>query len=219
MPLTIFNGSPRNQKSNSKILAGQFLAGYSEVKKEDVPTYYLASRKKRPEQLEAYNLAETLILIFPLYTDSMPGIVKEFIEQIAALEKQGEKNIGFIVHSGFPEAIHSVYLERYLKKLAVRLGHNYLGTVIRGGVEGIQIMPSWMTRKLYKRFRKLGRHFTQTGQFEPKTLARLRKPYRLTPLRVFVMRYIVPGRFLNFYWIKNLKENKALANSFDRPYE
>jgi hypothetical protein len=46
MKLVIFNGSPRNKKSNSKVLIEHFLAGYNKICPDPVPVQYLANRKK-----------------------------------------------------------------------------------------------------------------------------------------------------------------------------
>ena len=148
MKLALFNGSPRYKKSNSKILLEHFLKGYNRINPEQVPVHYLARYKEEETYRIAFQQADAVLIIFPLYTDSMPGIVKQFFESLVASEIQPGKKIGFIVQSGFPEAVHSIYVERYLKKLTQRLKGEYLGTVIKGGVEGIQIMPPWMTKKL-----------------------------------------------------------------------
>jgi len=53
----------------------------------------------------------------------MPGIVKVFIESLEPLcSREGNPDVGFIVQSGFPEAIHSRYVEKYLEKPSLRLG-------------------------------------------------------------------------------------------------
>ena len=121
MKLAIFNGSPRNKKSNSKVLIDHFLTGYNKVCSEPVSIHYLANRKEKEKQKEIFQNADILIIIFPLYVDCMPGIVKEFFESIVELKFTHTKKIGFIVQSGFPEAIHSICIERYLKKLTKRL--------------------------------------------------------------------------------------------------
>ncbi|MDX2413926.1 MAG: NAD(P)H-dependent oxidoreductase, partial [Bacteroidales bacterium] len=144
MKLAIFNGSPRNKKSNSKILIEHFLSGYNKICSEPVPIHYLANCKQKEEQKEIFRNAEIVIIIFPLYTDCMPGIVKDFFERIAELKLTPSKKIGYVVQSGFPEAIHSIYIERYVDKLTKRLKFEYLGTIIKGGVEGIQMMPPFM---------------------------------------------------------------------------
>jgi hypothetical protein len=109
----------------------------------------------------------------------MPAVVKAFIETLRPLgRREGNPAIAFLVQSGFPEAIHSRAVERYCRKLASRLGCEYLGTVVKGGVEGIQAKPPWMNRKLYDRLFRLGKHFGATGAFDAEILARLARPER-----------------------------------------
>ena len=85
MKPVIINGSPRNKKSNSRILIGEFLKGYYTVDKDPVEICYLADPKQRIAAVDAFRNNEQILVIFPLYTDCMPGIVKEYFELIAQL--------------------------------------------------------------------------------------------------------------------------------------
>ena len=80
--------------------------------------------------------------------------------------------IGFLVQSGFPEGAHSRFVERYLEKLAARLGSPYLGTIVRGGGEGTRLMPDKMNRKLFDALQALGRGFAVQGRLDPACCAR-----------------------------------------------
>lgn len=217
MKLVIFNGSPRKHKSNSAVLIGQFLDGYSIHKKETVPVHFLAQKGKMEENIRAFNEANTILIIFPLYTDAMPGQVMAFFEKLEQLNAAG-KQIGFIVQSGFPEAYHSIFIERYLEKLAKRMQCNYLGTIIRGGVEGIQIMPNSMTRKLFRQFVKLGADFATNGQLNEKIIKELKQPYRLSQGKQLMYRIMSFTGLSNYYWNMKLKENKAYEKRYDKPY-
>src|ERR1035437_1538446 len=116
MRLVIFDGSPRYKKSNSAILTEHFLKGYNRVNDNTVPVYYLANKSQREASGQIFTQADTVLVFFPLYTDCMPGIVKEFIEIITQQSLSGKcKIIGFVVQSGFPESIHSSFLEKYLR--------------------------------------------------------------------------------------------------------
>ena len=218
MKLVIFNGSPRKLKSNSKVLIEHFLSGYNRICPEPVPVHYLANLKQRKEQVEAFRNSDIAILIFPLYTDSMPGIVKEFFESITELELTSSKKVGFIVQSGFPEAIHSIYLEHYLKKLAKRLKCEYLGTIIKGGVEGIQIMPPVMTKKLFSRFEDLGEYFAKNKVFSAAIKEKLIKPLKMSRMRRILFNIFKKTGLTNFYWNSNLKKNNAYSKRFDKPF-
>ncbi len=218
MSLAIINGSPRGKKSNSKILIEHFLAGYrSQSNHENISVSYLIKSDQQKEHLASFSGSTNVILIFPLYTDCMPGMVKAFFEQIILL-KEKPQNLGFIVQSGFPEAIHSVYVERYLQKLTLRLGCNYLGTVIKGGVEGIQVMPDSMTRKVFSKFRELGAHFAQHGEFSPAMVKQLKSPLRMSKLQQTGYRLVSLTGLTNFYWNSNLRKNGAWEKRFDKPY-
>jgi hypothetical protein len=219
MTLLILNGSPRQKKSNSKILGDCFIEGYrSVVKKPGIIVHYLANFKKNKLYIEDFLKSNTVLFIFPLYTDAMPGVVKYFLEELYKSKPMRKTNVGFIVQSGFPEAIHSVYLERYLAKYAKRMDFNYLGTIIKGGVEGIQVMPAGMTRKLYANFRQLGRYFAKTGKFDPAVKKRLAKPYKFSSLQRTFFRLMSLTGFTNYYWNMNLKKHGAYRKRHDRPY-
>ncbi|MGH4124779.1 MAG: hypothetical protein ACREV6_17800 [Clostridium sp.] len=54
--------------------------------------------------MDVLKTAEYILVIFPLYIDSMPGITKDFFEHME--RNKGfltGKPISFIIHSGFPE--------------------------------------------------------------------------------------------------------------------
>lgn len=217
MQLAIFNGSPRKTKSNSTLLINHFLNGYYGTDTHHTHIHYLATTSEAEKHIEAFETADTLIVIFPLYTDAMPGQVKLFFENIVQINSKGKK-VGFIVQSGFPESYHSIFIKRYLDRLAAKLEWDYLGTVIKGGVEGIQIMPKSMTGKLYQQFNNLGKYFCETGKFNPEIINELAKPYRMSFVRRNFFKLMIKTNLANFYWINKLKENQALAKSFARPY-
>jgi hypothetical protein len=93
-----------------------------------------------------------------------------------------------------------------------------LGTVIKGGVEGIQIMPPRMTKKLFSQFEQLGRYFAEFQSFDPNIMMQLRKPYKLSPFRITFINLMSKTGLTNFYWNMNLKKNNAYEHRFDKPY-
>jgi NAD(P)H-dependent FMN reductase len=220
MKLTLFNGSPRGKGSNTKLLLEHFTRGFLETEENKVELGYLVKVDEMEELVEMFQDAERVILAFPLYTDAMPGIVKHFIENLEPL--CGMKNnpeIGFIVQSGFPEAHHSRFVEKYLEKLAERLKCRYLGTVVRGGVEGIKIQPPRMTKNLFDSFYGLGLHFGKTGAFDEEIVHSLARMENMSAFRRFIFKILGFTGLTNFYWNMQLKKNNAYANRFDRPFE
>lgn len=131
--------------------------------------------------------------------------------------KNKKLKLGFIVQSGFPESYHSLFLKKYLDKLAKRLEIDYLGTAIKGGVEGIKIQPKWMTRYL-DLFYDLGHHLALDWVFDEKIIHKLAKPDHMKTLRLFFFKLLIISGLSNYYWDKQLKENKAYDHRFAKPY-
>ena len=215
MKLTVFNGSPRGKGSNTKILLKHFLNGFTTTEGNSCELAYLVRVKDGKEFIKLFQEAEQVLLAFPLYTDAMPAIVKTFIESLEpSCGRKGNPDIGFIVQCGFPEATHPRYVERYLEKLAARLGCKYKGTVIRGGAEIIRSTPAWMNKNLFKSFYKLGKTFGQTAQFDEQIVCKLAQPERLSRVKFWVFRLV--GH--NLYWNPMLRKNKAFEKRFAKPY-
>lgn len=196
----------------------KFIKGFTKTLTNSYSIGYLSTVSKNQQHLNLIRDSEYIIIIFPLYADSMPGRVKYFIESLENLLVFREKKLGFIVQSGFPEAHHSIFIERYLHKLTNRLGAEYLGTVIKGGVEGIQIMPHWMTKKLFNQFYELGEIFGQKGQFDARICEELAKPFKMSKINLSIFRLLMKTGLNDFYWNHQLKKNEAFAFRFDRPY-
>jgi hypothetical protein len=219
MKLVVYNGSPRAKKSNTKLLLENFLKGYTTICKTDFEMYYLMQETKTDKHVELFGQAENVIVAFPLYTDAMPGIVKHFFEALEPYKNSDDNpDISFIIHSGFPEPHHCRYLEKYLEKLAGRLKCRYKGTVIKAGTEGYAIMPSWMTKKVYKKFFDLGVHFGNTTEMHPEIIKKLASKDHNSKGKVWFMKKMQHSSMFNFYWNKQLKENNAMSKKDDQPY-
>lgn len=217
MQLTVFNGSPRGRKSNSKIILDQFLSGFEATPGNSFELHYLNRLKETEHFVQAYAEAETVLIAHPLYTDSMPAIVKAFIEDLESLSgKEGNPTLGLIIQSGFVAAIHSRYVERYWEKFSRRLGSRYLGTIIKGGCEPLHRSEKQF-QKVLDGFYELGKDFGETGQFNEKMVKKLAEPEKISTLMRLIVQLVwkVSG---NGYWDDWLKENEAYEKSFAQPY-
>jgi len=218
--LTVFNGSPRGGKGNTPLLLDQFLTGFTSLPGKSYEVFHLNHLKQAENFAEAYARAECVMLGFPLYTDAMPGIVKAFIEQIEPFRARNiNPPVGFFIQSGFPESAHSRHVEHYLEKLAARLDSPYLGTIVKGGCEGIQSMPASMTRKLFEAFYRIGKVFGETGRLDPVLLYDLAKPEQYSPLLAPFFKLFVRLPVASFYWDGQLKQNGAYEGRFAHPYD
>ena len=88
----------------------------------------------------------------------------------------------------------------------------------RGGVEGIQVMPPIMTKKLFYGFYTLGRDFGSSGTFNSEILARLSSKNRLNFTGRLMFRLMHVLTFTDMYWNQMLKKNNAYEKRYDQPY-
>ncbi len=217
--LTIFNGSPRGKKGNTPLLLGHFARGFETHPGNSTEVFHLNRILDREIFRAAFEQAECVWLGFPLYVDSMPGQVKAFIESLEGLAgRANNPPVGFLVQSGFPEALHSRHVERYLQKLASRLGSTYLGTIVKGGAEGIQIMPEKMTAPVYTNLYEIGRQFGETGRLDAALLKAVAGLERFPAYLGPVFRLLSHTPLLNGYWDQDLKKNGVFDQRFARPY-
>lgn len=213
--LTLFNGSPRGKRGNTPIFLGEFAKGFG----RETETHHLIYAKQIDQHVRAFAEADCAWLGFPLYTDAMPGVVKHFIDALEPLVgRKDNPPLGFIVQSGFPEGLHSRYIERYLEKLAARLGSPYLGTIVRGNGEGVRIMPPEMTQDLFENLQALGASLARSGRLDPEILSKIaapeRYPFYLGPIfQVFLRLPMAHSYFDNM-----LKKNGAYERRFARPF-
>jgi multimeric flavodoxin WrbA len=213
--ITIFNGSPRGHRGNTPLMLGQVAKGFG----RETETYHLVRMKETDKMVQAFSQAECILLGFPLYTDSMPGVVKHFVEALEPLA--GRKNnppIAFFVQSGFPEALHSRYVERYLEKLATRLGSPYLGTIVRGGGEGTRDMPANMTQQLFDNLQILGANLAANGRFDPAQLQAVKGVERYPTILAPIFHLFVRLPMAHQYFDTMLKQNEVYEQRFARPF-
>ena len=129
--LVIYNGSPRRIGSNSALI----LKKVAQDLCDNVEIRDLKERSMWENWSETFKSEKHVMFFMPLYVHAMPSHVMKFIEKL----QSSKGSISFFVQSGFPESSQSHYLEAYFAQLSLRLGRTYLGTAIKGGVEGLQI--------------------------------------------------------------------------------
>lgn len=218
MQLTIFNGSPKKGPNNTGALAQKFAEGFAGKDGNEYSAYKLNGFKNLDEAVRIYNASEYVIIAFPLYNYSMPAVVKEFIERLEPLVREGNgKRIGFMVQFGFPEAIHARALERYLERLAGLLNCEYLGTVLKGGCNDLAKKPE-KHKKILTGIREIGGDFGKTGRLNKESLKRFSRPETLGFIPKVILRLIAVC-INTFYWDVELKKNGAFKNRFAGPYQ
>ena len=213
--LTLFNGSPRGRHGNTPIFLEQIARGFG----RPTEMHHLIRLKETGQMVQAFAGAECVLFGFPLYTDAMPGMVKHFIEALESLAgRKDNPPLAFLVQSGFPEALHSRYIERYLEKLAQRLGSPYLGTIVKGNGEGVRIMPPAATQGLFTQLQTLGAGLASEGRLAPQILASLAAPERFPAILEPIFQVYLRLPAAHGYFDGMLKQNGKYAQRFARPY-
>jgi multimeric flavodoxin WrbA len=177
----------------------------------------LIQKKDIVKQIQHFKAADNILLAFPLYVDSVPGMVKKFTEQIGNFDGTG-KTIFFMVHSCFPEGIQSEGVIKYLELLIKRWNFIYLGTILKPGSEGIRMRTNWQNKKLFANFELLGSKFAINSELDKKIINKMKKPYRLPGFMLFILKLMDKAGKLNFYREMKLKENNAFERRFHAPY-
>jgi multimeric flavodoxin WrbA len=217
--LTIFNGSPRRAKSNTALMLAQVAEGFSSGGGRVSGPYYLGRGEDMDRHVEAFSAAEAVLVGCPLYVDAMPSVAKQFIEALEPLRgRKGNPALGFLMQSGFPEATHLRYAERYLEVVAARLGSPYLGTLVKGGGEMTRTRPDKANRKLYRRLHRLGRSLREEGRFDPDALRALAGRERFPRFMLPVLRKAFGSSLVAAHWDQQLKKNGVYEQRWARPF-
>ena len=180
---------------------------------------YLRKIEDHQDHISQLQRADIALIVFPLYTDCMPGIVMAFLERLEPLRKSlSGLKLGFIVHSGFPEAVHSRAVEKYLQWLAKDLGAEYLGTVIMGSSNSLREMQFDITQGKGALFAALGRSLVVEHRLDPEVISKISGLEKFsTPMAFFFKVAISTGQF-NTFWDQQLKRNNAYPERHATPY-
>lgn len=218
MRVFALNGSPRGSYSNSRVMVDELLKGFAEESGTEVQVRDLIKERDTKRLAESAGLHELVFICFPLYVDSMPGIVKEFLESFSCLgHSRKSKQILFFIHSGFPEAVHSRFVERYCRKLAQRIGLDCIGVIVKGGSEAVRFQTTETKQELLPRLRGLGKHLAATGELRQDMLKELAAPERFEGEVLEMVRASIGDGTSHPYWDHLLRNNDAFEQRFARP--
>lgn len=185
MHVVIINGSPRVEKySNTEKIIDAFSDGLAEAG-ADFERYAISNKNNWDEAREAYINNTEIIIALPLYVESAPGILLEFLETLPVKDKS--TRVSFILQSGFAEASQLRCGEEFLKKLPEYLGVSYGGTLIKGDNFGIRIVKEEDVIKLTGPYKEMGKAFASENGFLSETVNKFAGPeYFSLPIRLML---------------------------------
>lgn len=134
----ILIGSPKVRSTSSSI--GDELAARLQEKGWETGMLRILpavnSGKKWQELIDTMDKADLIILICPLYVDSLPAPVTKAFELIAGRRRgepgTGEQGFMTIMNNGFPEAFHSYTALAIARQFAREAGYTWMGGLALG---------------------------------------------------------------------------------------
>ena len=165
MHLVIISGAARPRaKSNTAKVIYAFSKGFQE-NGGSTEVWYLSDRAQWEGAAKAFMQNDRILMAFPLYVESIPGVMLEFLSELSPKKTAGTK-LAFIIQSGFPKPSQSRCCEAFLETLPAKLGCEYAGTLIKGDMFGLGLVDDKNREKMLAPFIGMGRAFAETGRFE-----------------------------------------------------
>ena len=134
--LMILNGSPRAPQSNSKQYASIFRSYY----KEDIVEYHITPRNHE-EILSRLEGCTDLLLVFPLYADSIPVTLHNFLKSLEQHPPASKPTVSVLINCGFLEPEQNQIAVDILKLFCKQHGYRYSCTLCIGGGEAFLKTP------------------------------------------------------------------------------
>ena len=214
-------GSPKGPKSTSESLAA-YLSNKLQEKGIDTEKCYVypsfKSDKGQEELSSAVDRSDILILVFPLYVDSLPSLVIRAMEVIAEHRKKitnvKRQKFVAITNCGFPEAHQTETALAICRRFAGETGMEWLGGLGLGMGGAINRKPleelGFMTRNVRKSL-DLTAAALAGGESVPQEAVDLMSR-RLLPVWLYLY-------FGNRGWKRHARKNNVLEKIEDRPYQ
>lgn len=219
MQLSIYVGSPRNEKSNTMALMREFIKGFLST---DNNTYELFFMYKQDNETlkKDFMTSKNILMAFPLYWYAMPSRVKDFIEYIEPfLSSANNVNIGFVVQFGLPEAFHARPLEAYLKNYIKKYYGKNIGVFLIGGCEGIDKGACFFNKPALRGMYLMGKSFGQRGDIDVPSIKKYFRTEDSVNFGIDIINKMIVYYLNKVHWNKLLKRNGcSVKDSYSRPY-
>lgn len=141
-------GSPKGVKSTSFSLGSYLLEGFKqkgwETRQATVENL-VSSAQERENILYEINSSDVLIIVSPLYVDSLPAVVLRTLEMIkdhrVSYPVTNNPMLLAVINSGFPEAFQNNIALSILRRFAQESGFRWAGGLALGGGGAIDSRP------------------------------------------------------------------------------
>lgn len=218
--IVLLIGSPKGNGGTSASI-GNFILKKLQNDGITLETHHVGKAVKKEEKwdllVEAVDAADSVILSFPLYWDSLPSHLIEALERLHAhrkeIERKNAQNLYVVVNNGFPETWHNEVAITMCHHFAKEAGFKWRGALNIGGGAAINEKPLEETGGMTLRLRKtleMAAAVMVKGEAIPIEVdKRLKK--QLYPSWVVLL--------TNFGWRRHAKTKGAKHPLRARPYE
>ena len=212
-------GSPKGTNSVSHSVGSYFsellAASGAETKKIFIQPALKADPSGK-ELVSAFETADLILLVFPLYIDSLPHPVINALEILASKasrKSEGRKSLVTVSNSGFPEAGQNALALAMCRQFAKETGLAWKGGLALGGgqaVAGKDLKSGGrMVRHLQKAFQIAADALIKDLPIPEEAVNLLARPISPTWLYLFMG---------NLGWRIRALRNGVISKLWDRPY-
>lgn len=190
------SGSPRGTRSTSYSILS-YLIDQLDLDPTNNPVLILHKVLRDDKELESlflkFNNVEYIVLASPLYVDSLPSHVIQFLMRIREFQRtsvqQNKPKLIAIVNSGFPESAHNHLALDILQKFTEAVGFQWAGGLPFGGGEAVNGTPiskaGFRGRKIRPALDTLAGALSRGDDVPDTAIQKIREP--LMPKRLYIM--------------------------------
>lgn len=134
--IVLLNGSPRAPKSNSK--------RYAAIFREHCPVaadYFEITRRNHAMLCSKTDEYTDVVLVFPLYADSLPVSLLDFLKSLEATRAEHRPTVSVMINCGFLEYEQNMVAVDMVRLFCRRNGYPFGSVLMIGGGEAIFDTP------------------------------------------------------------------------------
>jgi hypothetical protein len=177
----------------------------------------LRTETRMQEWLQAVDRAELLVLAFPLYVDSLPYLVTQALERIAAhrqaLSSPTPASFLAIANCGFPEAQHNATALAICRQFADEAGFAWAGGLALGeggAISGRSLVEvGGMAHNVVAALDLAAAALAEGEPVPAEAIALMTRPF--IPARAYMLMGDVG-------WLMQARRNRALTRLAERPF-
>jgi hypothetical protein len=183
--LVLLNGSPKGRGGTSGSIGDYILSKMTQegISKETIHVgKSIRNEEKWNKVVESVKNADTIILSFPLYWDSLPSQLIKAFENLYSRKDELDRSPNFyvVVNNGFPEPWHNEIAIEICKNFSKKMNFKWQGALNIGGgaaIAGRALEETGgMTFKLRETLEMASKAIEQSEPIPSKVKNRLSKP-------------------------------------------